>query len=82
MLAIEKILEDLKDDRNSLSTLIGLLDNITKIPEILENQKKILSLLEQSSSSEEFRQHVLSVANRLNVLGEDNNSKGKEVQIT
>lgn len=77
MLAIDKILEDLRDDKNSLNALISLLENLGKIPEILDNQRKILRLLEQGSS-EEFRQHVQQVVNRLNAMGENKNLMGKE----
>lgn len=72
MLAIEKILEDLKCDRNVITSVIELIENVSQIPQILENQQKILRLLQgegdDCGSTNEFRQHIIQTVRRLNGL--------------
>ena len=76
---VDRVLESLRDDKNSIERLIELFQSLNDIPKILKNQETIIELLKRNSGmSPEFRALLLSGIEKLNKLGEDNNSKGKE----
>lgn len=77
-MTLDKLIEDLHADGDSLIKLVELLSNLKRVPELIDKQDQIIRLLQEGASSHDFRLHVLGVIDRLNTVSEDSNLKGKE----
>lgn len=76
---VDKILDALKDDKNSIDKLVEIFEAVKLVPQILEKQDQIIVLLKQQGGmSPDFRALLLRDIENLNKLGESNTSKGKE----
>lgn len=77
-MTLDKIIQDLQADGDALMKLVTLLQNLGRVPELIDKLDQVIRLLKEGKSSDDFRLYVMGVAERLHALGETTNTKGKE----